>query len=251
MAGLAELAEDTLALIPSQPTYERVDRVDLVYIAGPRNATVQRQRLGDIAAALEWTRAESTRRGLGEIEWWVGWSATPTDLGARLLELGLVPDSVPTLTGMTCDSPPPAVSGIEIRTLATPEEYLRALEVDWEVWNIGDDEREQRRTSEAGLFAEIQASGIVHHFAALVDGKPVGFARAVDMPGAVALMGGAVLEEARHRGVYRALVRARWDHAARRGTPLLVVQAGELSAPVLESLGFRAHGVVRLYVDRL
>jgi GNAT superfamily N-acetyltransferase len=71
------------------------------------------------------------------------------------------------------------------------------------------------------------------------------------MPDAVALMGGVVLPEARRRGVYRALVHARWRHAAERGTPTLVVQAGALSAPVLDGLGFVRHGELRLFVDRL
>ena len=65
------------------------------------------------------------------------------------------------------------------------------------------------------------------------------------------LLNCAVLPELRGRGAYRALVRARWDHAAARGTPLLVVQAGDLSAPVLDRLGFVRRAVVKLYVDRL
>jgi hypothetical protein len=34
-------------------------------------------------------------------------------------------------------------------------------------------------------------------------------------------------------------VRARWDEAARRGTPALAVGAGPMSQPILERLGFR------------
>ncbi len=64
-------------------------------------------------------------------------------------------------------------------------------------------------------------------------------------------MGGAVLPDARGHGVYRALVRARWEHAVARGTPLLVVQAGHMSRPVLERLGFERHGELHLYIDRL
>jgi hypothetical protein len=37
----------------------------------------------------------------------------------------------------------------------------------------------------------------------------------------------------------------------RRGTPLLVVQAGPMSEPILTGLGFESHGELRLYVDRL
>jgi GNAT superfamily N-acetyltransferase len=69
------------------------------------------------------------------------------------------------------------------------------------------------------------------------------------MDGGVALWGGAVVPEARGNGVYRALVRARWDHAVARGTPLLVAQAGPMSGPVLEGLGFRPHGEIQLYCD--
>jgi GNAT superfamily N-acetyltransferase len=60
-----------------------------------------------------------------------------------------------------------------------------------------------------------------------------------------------VLPLARGKGVYRALVRARWDHAVERGTPILVVQAGAMSQPVLTGLGFESHCQVRLFVDRL
>src|SRR5262249_19671912 len=100
-------------------------------------------------------------------------------------------------------------------------------------------------------FDEMQATGTVHHFSAFLDGRRVGFGRAIDMPAGVALFGGAVLPDARRRGVYCALVHARWLHAVARGTPLLVVQAGAMSAPVLDGLGFQRHGDVHLYVDRL
>ena len=89
----------------------------------------------------------------------------------------------------------------------------------------------------------------MHHFAAYENGQPVGFGRAIDMRAGVALMGGDVAPSARRRGVYRALVHARWEHAVARGTPLLVVQAGHMSAPVLTGLGFQSHGVLALFVD--
>ena len=51
--------------------------------------------------------------------------------------------------------------------------------------------------------------------------------------------GGATLPEARGRGCYRALVRARWDEAAKLGLPGLAVQAQYgSSAPILRRLGF-------------
>jgi hypothetical protein len=64
------------------------------------------------------------------------------------------------------------------------------------------------------------------------------------------LVGGATMPEERGRGAYTALVRARWDAAAEAGTPALVVQAGAMSRPILERLGFRAVSEMRILLDR-
>ena len=133
----------------------------------------------------------------------------------------------------------------------TAAEYAATIEIDWEVWQLSEEERAARRAVELDRWEPVHRAGVVHHYAAFVDGERVGFGRAIDMVGAVGLFGGAVLPEARGRGAYRALVRARWEHAAERGTPLLVVQAGAMSEPVLTRLGFESHGEIDLLVDRL
>jgi GNAT superfamily N-acetyltransferase len=242
----AQLAENTGMYLLPRPSYETVVTDDYTYVAGPRNAWVLDIREPNV----EWARDESRRRGIPLVEWWVGWSASPS-LEGELLSQGLVPDDEPLLTGMTCATEPPAAPQIDVRTIETVEQFLEAITVDWEVWPISEDERAQRRAIEIDRFDDEHAAGTAHHWAAFDDGRPVGFGRGVDMDAGVALMGGAVLPEARGRGVYRALVRARWDHAAARGTPLLVVQAGPMSAPVLDRLGFQRHGEIRLFADRL
>jgi predicted acetyltransferase len=68
-------------------------------------------------------------------------------------------------------------------------------------------------------------------------------------PHAVSLFGGATLPEARGRGAYRALVAARWRDAVERGTPLLVTQAGRMSQPILERIGFRRVCEIRILLD--
>jgi GNAT superfamily N-acetyltransferase len=242
--ALARLAEDTMAYLLPQPNFEKIVRDDLIYMAGSRHATVQRVR----TAELGWVREESS--GLERVEWWVGWSAPP-EIPDQLVAQGLVPDDVPVLTGMTCVVEPPAAPHVEVRRIVTADEYAEAIEVDWEVWRIDETERAKRRETDLVRFEEDEASGNIHQFSALLDGRRVGFGRAIDMEDGVALMGGAVLSEARGCGVYRALVRSRWDHAVERGTPVLVVQAGDMSTPVLEGLGFVPHGEIRLFVDRL
>ncbi|HEV8104349.1 MAG TPA: GNAT family N-acetyltransferase [Gaiellaceae bacterium] len=249
---LAELAEDTAVFLLPRPTFETVERNGFVFVAGTFNGWVHRVRLGDVEAAVTWARAEGRARGLREIEWWLGWSTTPADAGERLLAAGLVPDAdAPVLSGMTCRVAPPDVPAIEVRRVTTLAEYQAALDVDWRVWQIDEEEQDRRRASEIARWEPMRDSGVVHHFSAFLEGERVGFGRAIDLAGGVALMGGAVLPEARGHGVYRALVHARWQHAAGRGTPLLVVQAGHMSRPVLERLGFECHGELHLYSDRL
>lgn len=244
---VAELAEDTAVHVLPRPGFETIHRDEFFFEAARHRASVQRLRLVDVDAAVAWTREECAHRGIGRCEWWVGWSATPADLAQRLTDLGFVPDDEEaTLTGMSIDREPPAAEHVEVRRIETLDQQLAALEVDWDVWELPEAERVSRRAYEHERF---DPNGTVHHFAAYEDERPVGFGRAIDMDAGVALMGGAVLPAVRGRGVYRALVHARWEHAVARGTPLLVVQAGHMSAPVLDGLGFERHGELELYVD--
>jgi GNAT superfamily N-acetyltransferase len=244
---VAELAENTAAHVLPRPGLETVDQDEFFFEAGRFRASMQRLRLGDVEAAVAWARDECARRRVTRCEWWIGWNATPSDLAEQLVALGFVPDDEEaTLTGMSIDRAPPVAPNVEVRQIETLEQHLATLEVDWEVWNLPEAERASRREYEHERF---DPNGTVHHFAAYADGRPVGFGRAIDMDAGVALMGGAVLPEERGRGVYRALVHARWEHAVARGTPLLVVQAGHMSEPVLAGLGFRSHGVLRLFTD--
>ncbi len=244
---VAELAEDTAAHVLPRPGFETIDRDDFFFEAGRHRASMQRLRLRDVDAAVAWAREECARRGVPRCEWWVGWNAMPRNVAEQLVGVGFAPDDEEaTLTGMSIDREPPTATHVDVRRIETLEEQLHVLEVDWEVWDLPEAERASRRAYEHERF---DRNGTVHHFAAYEDGVPIGFGRAIDMDAGDALMGGAVLPKARGRGVYRALVHARWQHAVGRGTPLLVVQAGHMSAPVLTGLGFRSHGAVRLYVD--
>jgi GNAT superfamily N-acetyltransferase len=91
---------------------------------------------------------------------------------------------------------------------------------------------------------------VVRVFLALVDGEIVGLGRAILADAGVNLGGGSVRPDRRGRGVYRALVRARWDVAVARGTPALTVQAGRMSRPILERAGFELVAQQHCLVDR-
>jgi GNAT superfamily N-acetyltransferase len=241
----AELAEAPARYYVPRPGVELIDRGDLLLEVG-RRGEVHLPRLADVPEAVAWVRNEARTRQLEAVRWWVGWSAQPRDLVDRLLAEGLAWTEMPSLLGLTSQTAPPPEPEVEVRELLTVDELLEAIAVDWTVWSVPEDDWEKQRERERERFA---ANASVTHFGAYLDGKPVGFGRAIDMHQAVALMGGTVLPEARGRGIYRALVRARWDHAVDRGTPLLVVQAGPMSAPILEGLGFVSHGELRQLND--
>ena len=86
-------------------------------------------------------------------------------------------------------------------------------------------------------------------YLAWIDGEPVATARAVFADAGALLISGGTLEAARGRGAYRALVRSRWDDAVARGTPALVVQAGVMSRPILDRLGFQPVSHVEILLD--
>jgi hypothetical protein len=64
------------------------------------------------------------------------------------------------------------------------------------------------------------------------------------------LIGGSTAPWARGRGLYRALVRARWDYAVARGTPALATHAvPDTSYPILRRLGFEDVCTIRRLED--
>ena len=84
----------------------------------------------------------------------------------------------------------------------------------------------------------IVGRGVLIRFMAYVDDEPVAAAQLSPCEAGGLLGGSATNPEARGRGAYRALVRARWDEVVRRATPALVIQAGAMSRPILERIGF-------------
>ncbi len=144
----------------------------------------------------------------------------------------------PVCAAMILVGEPPDIDGIDVRRIQTLQEHRAGLEIVLAsaVWtnSAAADERAraeetyERRTRRGGY------QWLVWHA-----GEPVAFALADRTPAGLFLSGGATLPEARGRGCYRALVRARWDEAARLGLPGLAVQARyATSAPILRDLGF-------------
>jgi len=137
------------------------------------------------------------------------------------------------------DPPAPGPSAVEVRRVATDDEFYEAEKIAAIAFGA---EPPTRRSYEP------DPNNVV--YLAYVDGKPVARASASFGERGATLFGGSTLPEARGGGAYRTLVAARWEDAVARGTPVLVTQAGPMSRPILGRLGFREVCEIRILVDR-
>jgi GNAT superfamily N-acetyltransferase len=206
----------------------------------------------DVEAAVEAARAAARDRGKTVVAWWV-----PPDqdhVASALEAAGLVNEDTPGFeaieNAMVLVAPPlgEVVDGVEVRMAEAWDDFRdgsRVVEAAFGMPVVTDDELRARYDD----YRHPDNPG--RGFVALIDGRVVGTSYAAFGSAGVNLFGGSVLPEARGRGVYRALVRARWEAAAARGTPALTVQAGRMSRPICERLGFVFLAPVRVYVDVL
>lgn len=255
-SALRSFAEDPPAWgeIDPRSGLERVltDRYCLLLGSSPTTTLISRLRLDpdEVPEAIHEVREEIGRRKHREAIWRIGSSATPADLVDRLTAHGFVPSDrpghEPHLTSMVLIEEPPSVDGVEARRIETAAELQLARSISATAF----DEQEDEEDWDMRFVAE-RAGHTPRMYLAFVDGAPVGAASALveaDCP-AVMLVSGGVLAEARGRGAYRALVRARWDDAVAARQPALVVHAGAMSRPILERLGFHAVAEQEVLLD--
>lgn len=210
----------------------------------------------DVESAVAAMRTIGRDRGKTVLGWWI---APEHDAFAPQLEaLGLVNEDTGGYEAvenvMALVTPPLGSAGedVEVRAVESFDEFAGAARVALEAFETSAHMRAELEAGLAERFEERQdPSNSETDFIALIDGRVVGAASAIPAAAGVALFGGCVLPEARGRGVYRALLNARWDFAVERGTPALTVQAGRMSKPILERLGFVQLAAVRLFFDRL
>jgi GNAT superfamily N-acetyltransferase len=219
------------ALVAKTPRFVVVGGTDGVW------ASVQGIRLrdGEAAEAVARVRELLPPSGTRVVSWWLSERATPSDVEEQLLAAGLevVADDY-RLGGLLARTPPPAgPPEVETRLATTAEEWAAIRELQDSVF----DNPPERRPTREQLLAEFPTTNAAL-FGAWLDGELVGAGAASPSSRGMLLWGGSVRADARGRGCYRALVRARWDDADRRGTPALTVSANDKSGPVLSRLGF-------------
>jgi hypothetical protein len=252
-----ELCEDFVLHIPPRLDLHTVVTEGYACVPrGPGGTVVQRIRLadaGEIHAAIEQVRAIAREADRSRVNWWVGELSTPDDIVDLLAAEGLLPDDdEPLLASLALErtpggTPPP----VEIIRVETLDDFLAAQEIDLITMGVAPDERAEMLKGNRGHWDSVRDEGILQAYLARVDGRPVAFARSAYGADGVALLGGGTLEADRGNGYYTALVHARWRDAVERGTPLLCTQAGAMSRPILEALGFERLGEIRVLVDHL
>ncbi|HZP73510.1 MAG TPA: GNAT family N-acetyltransferase [Gaiellaceae bacterium] len=248
----------TLDLPPPPPEHpaSRVarDGYTLSLFPGRSSAMVAVERLDDIDAAVADVRqvlaADGKRRGV----WFVAEAAAPSGLAHALLARGFTAADEqsfePRYAAMALvTEPAPAPGGVEARRPRTFEEFQAGRSLGYRVTGQSDEDIAAMTAQQRAQWELEQTHGGFHSFVALVDGDICGGAASQYGANAVFLAGGYTRENMRGRGVYRALVRARWDAAVEQGTPALTVGAGRMSRPILERLGFETVGFIDCLVD--
>jgi hypothetical protein len=253
--SLLEVAENANTHTPLGPGEERIERDRFVLWLGrgshPSWSVAQRFRLreGEVEEAMNEIHALVRAKGRSACTWEIGTHATPNDLVDRLLARGLVDFEDPLAIGMVLtDEPGAPAEGITVRKVASLADLRTYLQITNEAFGMNEEHLAESLGGAEKIWAEDDpARGA--RFLASIDGEPVAAATSTYTPWAVVLNAGATLPAARGRGAYRALVHARWQDAVARGTATLVTQAGRMSQPILERLGFRAICEIRILLD--
>ncbi len=253
---MRRLALDPFGELPTPREVElvRLDGAILSINPWPTAQIVRPVGVGpaDLAATVEAARAGARERGKRVLVWWI--TSEHDGLAGALEDAGLVNADTPGFeaveNGMALMSPPtrrPA-HDVQIGVVETWEDFAAVAEVGravFELPEVPEEELRQRYTD------YIAARDLGVTLFAAIDDRIVAGAYAAFGTAGVNLFGASVAHEARGRGVYGSLVLARWDLAVTRGTPALTVQAGRMSRPLCERMGFTFVDAVHLFVDEL
>lgn len=253
-AELREFAEapERFVEVPKDSTVERFDDERRCIVRDRTWATVTAIRaepdsLDDLLADVRGVVPSEC-----EAFWHVGPSSRPANLLDELARRGFVP---PThrpreVSALALISEPERVEGVDVRRADGFEQFLAAREAAWEAFDAPEARREIERPHLREGFEEMERTGIPALFLAYLDGRLAGSAVAIPSRRGVLLGGGSVAPWARGRGLYRALVRARWEYALGLGAPALVTHANLITSyPILLRLGFEEVGRVHRLVD--
>ena len=228
-------AEMRRAPIPEPGT--RVEQVGtIVRVVGTENYVLFSDLTEVDARDVVASQADFFRAARAKAEWKVFGHDRPKDLPEILAAQGFVPDEPETLVVFDLGNESlggTSTPGVEIRPVTDEAQLRDALQANEAAFGPdthGFIDRYRDRLADPTMVL----------FVAYVDGHPAATGR-LEMPPArsfAGLWGGGTSPQFRHRGIYRSLVAARAALARQRGYSFLTADAGVMSLPILERLGF-------------
>lgn len=216
-------------------------------------ATATIMRLGamgrDPERLVESVRAELRGEGVTEAYWTVGPATRPAGLDDALIAAGAGVDATVDICARDLSggvqeavAPDGERAAVSVRHVRSREDVAAFQRVNAAAWGYpppsdGDVDR---------AFAKLHRGYVLGCWR----GEPVGVAGCTVVEEVARFWGAAVVPPARGRGVYRAMVRARSEHAVAEGATLALVHAQPGSSTVLQRVGFTVHGQQRVLAFR-
>src|SRR5215218_10270691 len=156
---LREMAEYPNSFGPLGPNGERIETERFTLCLGPGKSwnTVQRQRFRaeELEDVLEEVRSLLRERGRDRTQWEVGSAAEPPNLVELLLARGIVRDKDPYAVALVLtEEPPSGPAEIVARRVETFEEYVAANDVQWQAFEMPEDEIDESRELLPDLWRE-------------------------------------------------------------------------------------------------
>lgn len=171
------------------------------------------------------------------MNWTIGPSDTPTDVGERLLRLGaratnLNRGMAADLEDLHAEKLPPGVRIEEVGDAATFRVFST---IDADACGVPEFREFARMFYDVGT----GENGSIASFLARLDGVPAGISRTILSGGLVGVYTVATLEAARGKGIGRAVTLAAYLYGKTRGYKTGIIQASPMGHQVYSKLGFR------------
>lgn len=174
------------------------------------------------------------------MQWWVGPSSRPANLGARLSAHGLA--DAGSLPGMALDlsamrqtsAPPAALTIIPATTRETLEEWVQVV-----VPGFGMPQHLIPMLFEMSVRQTIRSDPQWVYFLGRLDDRPVATSALFLSAGVAGVYCVTTLPEARRCGIGAEMTRAALQHAIAQGYGVSILQPSQMGFPIYEALGFR------------